>query len=89
MLYWLHGYTHGRLQLSPRCWVFEYTDKRRCGQTWHMAQPWPICRADGEAVEPPLNTRVFNYCQAVDLRNRFASLVSVLQGAVLGDGSSD
>ena len=82
MLYWLHGYTHGRLQLSPRCW----SSSNRQEKMWQDVQPWPIRKADNKAVEAP----ILYYCQAVDsIRNRSASLVCVLQGAVLGDGSSD
>ena len=61
MLYWLHelhGYTHGRLQLSPRCWSLS----NRQEKMWQdVAQPWPIPGADGKAVEAPLNIRVSNY----------------------------
>ena len=55
-----------------------------------MATPQGGGRWQSSGGTPQYKGIELYYCQAVDsIRNRSASLVSVLQGAVLGDGSSD
>ena len=53
-----------------------------------VANPWGRWQSGGGT--PQYKGIELFYCRVVDsIRNRSASLVCVLQGAVLGDGSSD